>query len=1647
MSSFSVNTTTLKSSVTAILSAAEHLDTLSHKVKECSEDLGSFSNSFSTVAESLTMLAEKARKESVKSSQLSSALASILRSYVQTEERILGHMRLPKGLIDRIGESHEKLDYVCKTFDGAPGGTSTDTSAYDGDPVDMTNGNFVDDVRELRFYGATSLQFKRHYNSLYLNVGSMGIGWSHNYDVTLLIEKDTITVVWGDQTRERYYIDEEGRFVSGADCHEYITFSEGEYHLHKRKRKHLFFDVMGKLVKSSTGAVSSEVNLTYNENGKLIQATDKFGNSIFYTYDENGLLTKVKDSADREVTFIYDTIFLTKAVAVDGLTAMYEYDDNGRLSKNIGPDGTVRLINTYDDENRVVHQALADGAESDFEYKDNHVRIIDADKSETVYEHDDRGRIVAIEYPCGRESFVYNGENQRIEYSDLNGNIHKREYDDAGNIIRFINPLGIASSYGYDADGNRTEAVIPCKGTVNITYDEFGNITGISDSLGYNTSYSYYEGLLEKIKYPDGEQVTFEYDELGRLKRATNEEGNIRSYVYDNVGRKIEETDGCGNVTKFTYDNADRILTVTDPAGRVRTFKYEFGRMLQRTDFDGFTEQYKYDASGRVIEYLDKAGNKTCYEYDKRSNPVKVIIPNGKVIERKYDAMGRMTEQVGPENNHRVLTYDAAGNCICKEDNGYKTTFEYDAINRVVKEESIKRKVEYTYDEANNLVRKVVNGNEVYEYAYDTNTSMTKIKEPSGKSYRFVYDSRRRLLERSDEQGNTVKYSYYADGKLKKVEFSDGRSEFKEYDATGRETYTENQAGYKIFKEYDCLGRVVKTYDGDDRMRTWQYLDADHCVVETDALGRSTRYGYSPTGKIAFMRDAAGYEVRYNYNELDDVVAILRSRMTDEEAAAVFADPDKYLCKDNDSVRCTIWEKDSFGRILARVDARGNRHEWKYGPASDVLQETDENGSVINREYDDRFNLTKINYPDGTQSGYKYDEFDRIVEIADATGDLKFTYDSEGKLLSTVDAHDQKVSYRYDEIGRRVAVVYPDGNETGYTYNDKGQITRLTTAAIVADYVYDDALNVSARNIKLVNGDANKEYSENYTYNTAGKIVSLTQSEGDKPLSEYRYDYDSIGNIVFKSVILYEGTKKTQESYRYEYDELNHLSKVFLSDGDNEKLQEEYRYDEFGNCIYSNVAGKERINKYDVLDCLINSCSPDGSYNVDYSYDDNGSLIATTGSENTTRDYNYDGNLRRINKDGNTVEFLVNSLGGVVSEKDNTGKSKDYWIDYSDRTFPTMGVNEGNGWRSFYRDYRLLGSSFDGRSGVFMSDEKDSVRRFLDDGADWSDPSKDLVYSHYGEVISSKDNLDNTFGLGYAGLEATATRDTWRTTTREFDPASGRFMSRDKDEFLRLRNPNGLNQYQYCFGNPVIWVDPEGTDCYIFYLPEWENEAKGDRRQLAREYGYDESQVHLIPVTSSSDFENGWNNMGVENGENVDVDTVVLDFHANPDVMGSGGGDDAWYIDKANVAFLQDKDVDNLILLGCNAGHNNHQDDNIASAFAKRVKGAPVIASDGTVYSGLTLFNLTDKSYHSKGDHSFRKWRDKADPNDKRGNDGWMVYQEDNGNVTAKKVGDKKMTVSEMIEELNKHPKTIGCPMSGGGASAGGYVDSDSQTA
>ena len=81
------------------------------------------------------------------------------------------------------------------------------------------------------------------------------------------------------------------------------------------------------------------------------------------------------------------------------------------------------------------------------------------------------------------------------------------------------------------------------------------------------------------------------------------------------------------------------------------------------------------------------------------------------------------------------------------------------------------------------------------------------------------------------------------------------------------------------------------------------------------------------------------------------------------------------------------------------------------------------------------------------------------------------------------------------------------------------------------------------------------------------------------------------------------------------------------------------------------------------------------------------------------------------------------------------------------------------------------------------------------------------AYSNFGKTISSVEAVANN--RKYVGEQYESETNLIFLRARYYDPATGRFIAKDPIPGIE-KNPQSLNPYPYCNGNPVNYVDPTG---------------------------------------------------------------------------------------------------------------------------------------------------------------------------------------------------------------------------------------------
>jgi YD repeat-containing protein len=204
--------------------------------------------------------------------------------------------------------------------------------------------------------------------------------------------------------------------------------------------------------------------------------------------------------------------------------------------------------------------------------------------------------------PAGHRAYVLRDKDDRVKESGhtVNGDEYGEvsfKYGAFDQVDKITDAKKNVTSMTYDELGRRTSITDPDSGTSKFQYNGFGELTAEVDALGGATKYEYDAlGRVTAVHSPDGES-TFVWDAgtgaVGRLTKATSQDGVVTENTYDSFGRPRETRRTVGGETYAvtrSYDGYGRLKNLFYPvvAGRSR-----------------FTVQYGYNAAGYMETVRD----------------------------------------------------------------------------------------------------------------------------------------------------------------------------------------------------------------------------------------------------------------------------------------------------------------------------------------------------------------------------------------------------------------------------------------------------------------------------------------------------------------------------------------------------------------------------------------------------------------------------------------------------------------------------------------------------------------------------------------------------------------------------------------------------------------------------------------------------------------------------------------------------------------------------------------------------------------------------------------------------------------------------------------------------------------------------------
>ncbi|MBF0522507.1 MAG: hypothetical protein HQL24_05555 [Candidatus Omnitrophica bacterium] len=691
----------------------------------------------------------------------------------------------------------------------------------------------------------------------------------------------------------------------------------------------------------------------------------------------------------------------------------------------------------------------------------------------------------------------------------------------------------------YDAIGNVTASFDD--GEAAKTGDEKSTATTYAPAYDNGSSLGFAAGfnrpLEVSLKDKDGNVVTkkdFEYDIKGNLSRET-------AAIYNPVS--LSSTDVS---MSYTYDSFGNIASATDALGHTATTEYE-------NTLYAFPQKVT-NALGQSVSSI----------YDTRFGvATSTTDTNGQTSTTSYDSFGRPVESRNANNDLVV-------------------SFSYPDFNTKVTTQGILTKTEYA-DGLGRKYKAVSNG--------EDGSSERQVSSE-------IYYNSRGLVDRES-------IAHYIDEDAAQI------------------SYTRN--------EYDIRGRLTKTTadfpgEANDAASSVNYVSPLYTET-TDAQGHkkgALKDVYGNLIEVTEFTSGGVYKTDYEY------------------------DIQKNLTKVTDSKgNVTQLTYDSAGHKVKMVDPDMGTWTYEYDKLGNLTKQTDAKSQVMTFTYDALNRLITKQAGSQTLVTYLYDDVakqnsvGRLSKVTDQSGSTEFFYDNLGreiKSIKTLDAVPYTVERTYDTLDRLVTLKYPDAEVVTYSYDANSGLLEKVQGAV--DYVKDISYNAKGqiKNIQYGNNT-----STNYTYGSDLRLSRiLTQGVGT--LQDLNYVFDKNGNIM----TLTDNLRNNIRNFSYDdLDRLTSAQNVPAAGGGYATYN--YQYDSIGNMTYKSDVG---VMSYGTT-IRPHAVTLAGGYS--YAYDANGNM--TSGKNNQTFAYDAENRIISVASSGVTTTFAYDGDGGRVKKTQASGQT------------------------------------------------------------------------------------------------------------------------------------------------------------------------------------------------------------------------------------------------------------------------------------------------------------------------------------------------------------------------------------------------------
>ncbi len=348
----------------------------------------------------------------------------------------------------------------------------------------------------------------------------------------------------------------------------------------------------------------SETSYTYNPDQQLTSAARPDGRSLALSHDSGGRLAAI-DFSHGPIGYGYDPASgVVASLGAPEVALRYAYD--GELLTGTTWSGAVAgsVSRAYDHDFRLTSQRVNGANEVTFQYDADSLLMqagamtLARDGSNglltgttlgqvtTSQSYNAFGELASLAASIGGAAiytvdFTRDKLGRITERTETIGSVTTRYgygYDLVGRLTDVTLDGAVLAHYDYDPNGNRTAQTTPT-GQVTASYDSQDRLLAYGD-----LTYTYTAAGELTTKTQGGSSISFEYDELGSLRRAVLPTGITIDYVIDGRNRRVGKRVNGALVQGFLYENRLNPVAELDGTGNV-VARFVYGSRLNVPDY------------------------------------------------------------------------------------------------------------------------------------------------------------------------------------------------------------------------------------------------------------------------------------------------------------------------------------------------------------------------------------------------------------------------------------------------------------------------------------------------------------------------------------------------------------------------------------------------------------------------------------------------------------------------------------------------------------------------------------------------------------------------------------------------------------------------------------------------------------------------------------------------------------------------------------------------------------------------------------------------------------------------------------------------------------------------------------------------------